>query len=703
MAGPIRITVLVVAEQAKREFKEIAKSADKLDGDLKKSGEKVGKSFLSGFATSTSGIAKILPEVLQGIASNPIGLAAIVGAGLAVAGLLAATITAALGLALGGFFLGLGAFALRKSKPLKDAMKGLGDDVSKSLAKAAEPLEGPLLKGIQTLRDETKKLSPIFSEIFGGLATTIQPLAKGVGELLEGFLGGVKKALPGIVGVVETFAGRMGDIGKALGTMVSTIFQNSGVAKRATDLVVNVIDGLLKGLGGLIFGLTVGFEGTVNLFLLLKDSIGDASTAIGGFLKNNEGIAAIVEKWKPLKTAITDVLHAFTEFAAAPDKAGREAAFGKLIDKIKALWEPLKEFFKTVFQVAWDAVMAFWQNTVQPWITGTVLPFLEKQLKAGVKAIFSAMVDEVTAQLASLPGKAAGALASLASSILTRVTDAARQALTAAGKLVVDVVQSLATLPGKAATAVSTLWGKMTSAFSTAKTNAVAAATSLVSSVVSFLASLPGKAGSALASLWSSISSAFTTAVSNAKTAASNLVSGFISIVTGLPGKAGKALAGAKSAVTGAFSGAGGWLADAGAKIIQGLIDGIRSRLGGITDIMNKAADLARGAWPFSPPKYGPLKKHPMKKAGQNIITELTSGIDSKAASIVTSSSAAAGQVVTGTGAIPSANGGMTSTGVGGVVINFNGVVGDPLAVGKQIDAVMQKYVRGTGKKVSFA
>jgi len=57
----------------------------------------------------------------------------------------------------------------------------------------------------------------------------------------------------------------------------------------------------------------------------------------------------------------------------------------------------------------------------------------------------------------------------------------------------------------------------------------------------------------------------------------------------------------------GALSGVGTWLLDSGKALIQGFIDGITGMVGGIGDAVGGVIDWARGFFPNSPAKRGPL------------------------------------------------------------------------------------------------
>lgn len=96
-----------------------------------------------------------------------------------------------------------------------------------------------------------------------------------------------------------------------------------------------------------------------------------------------------------------------------------------------------------------------------------------------------------------------------------------------------------------------------------------------------------------------------------------------------------------------------GMLYGAGQNIIDSLIAGIKSKFSSIGDAVRQAASIARGFFPFSPAKEGPLSGSgdPMI-AGQKIIQRLATGIDMEAPSLTGAMSNATSNVLMGAGAV---------------------------------------------------
>jgi len=66
------------------------------------------------------------------------------------------------------------------------------------------------------------------------------------------------------------------------------------------------------------------------------------------------------------------------------------------------------------------------------------------------------------------------------------------------------------------------------------------------------------------------------------------------------------------------FTGVGSWLVDSGRALIEGFIDGIKAMVGKVGDAVGSVVDWARGFFPNSPAKRGPLSGSGWTKLGQS-------------------------------------------------------------------------------------
>jgi TP901 family phage tail tape measure protein len=147
----------------------------------------------------------------------------------------------------------------------------------------------------------------------------------------------------------------------------------------------------------------------------------------------------------------------------------------------------------------------------------------------------------------------------------------------------------------------------------------VSAVGNMISNVVSFFASLPGKAASAISGLPGRLLNIINTAMQNIGRAIANGVSNAVTVLSALPGR-----------LAGAIAGLGGTLFRAGVNAMGQLADGLRSMVGKAVGVVTDAAKKIADLWPFSPAKAGPLRRHPMDKAGENLMKMLASGVRAK-------------------------------------------------------------------------
>jgi hypothetical protein len=84
-------------------------------------------------------------------------------------------------------------------------------------------------------------------------------------------------------------------------------------------------------------------------------------------------------------------------------------------------------------------------------------------------------------------------------------------------------------------------------------------------------------------------------------------------------------------------------LLDAGKNIIQGLIDGVKSKIPSLGDVVGAAAKLIKDHFPFSPAKRGPLAgRGGLFYAGQKMMMQLSDGIESQKKLVETATTGAA-------------------------------------------------------------
>lgn len=145
-----------------------------------------------------------------------------------------------------------------------------------------------------------------------------------------------------------------------------------------------------------------------------------------------------------------------------------------------------------------------------------------------------------------------------------------------------------------------------------------------LNAIVSFFQGLGSRIMGGIRSLWDDLVTFFWQIVYGVKNA---VVNGFNDVVLWL--------AGLGSRILFALGDLGNLLVQAGKNIISGLWRGIEQMWGSVKQKVADIANQVRGLWPFSPAKWGPLRKYPMDEAGMNLMKYLGEGINKGVPSVL--------------------------------------------------------------------
>lgn len=330
--------------------------------------------------------------------------------------------------------------------------------------------------------------------------------------------------------------------------------------------------------------------------------------------KVREGFARFKEMIPQVAAFVRRIVGMFT------GKGGGGDSLGGLADKVRSMWTQIKDIFTTYLALIrrqieiWVAVITYvWRNygdiimklVVKVWnAVATVIQ--------GVLKVIQGILNIALGILTGDWKRAWNGIKQVFSGVWGIIKGILKLALAWTEAIVRATLRTIANLWKAGWNAVksvaSSIWNSIKSTISNAISNTRANISRGMSSI-----------RSAISSAWNSAKSMTSNAWNSIKTAVSRGISNAVSVVRGLPGR-----------VRSALGDLGGVLRGAGQRLIQGLIDGITSKLGALRDKVSSAASTVRNMWPFSPAKDGPLKRYPMDKAGANIVTMLTSGMESK-------------------------------------------------------------------------
>lgn len=349
---------------------------DGTDKSLKKEKGKIEKSLKDTFVDAVSGITKPLGSALSTVFGGLSTLVhpALIVAGVAIAGSLAAVLAPALGAALSGAliaggglsFIGLGAVLLKSKPELVNAAKKLMDSVKKEFTKAALPLLKPLVAALGTLGKVAERITPQLHGIFQNLAPAIQPFALGVGQLVE-------HALPGLNALTAAAAPLLIAIARVLpelGTGFSNFFASiAGSGPAASAFMVD----FLKGTAAAISGLGAGLGWLANQYPKVRD------TLIAGFSAIGKGVVTF---WRSFSGDGPAAMQIFRDFAtvagAAIGVVGK--ALGWLVGQYPAVRSAAITTFNAIKTaiadtVNWVKANSSWLGPLVSGITGAAVAF----------------------------------------------------------------------------------------------------------------------------------------------------------------------------------------------------------------------------------------------------------------------------------------------------------------------------------------
>jgi hypothetical protein len=153
-----------------------------------------------------------------------------------------------------------------------------------------------------------------------------------------------------------------------------------------------------------------------------------------------------------------------------------------------------------------------------------------------------------------------------------------------------------------------------------------------MNAALAFIRSIPGKVSSGLANLKSNAKAKFSDAFEAAKAKGKEKLDAFVTFVKGIPGKAASALSDLGAKVKAKVTEID--LFKAGADLITGLTDGIQSKIESAVSAVRDGAKKIKDLWPGSPVKTGPLTAWNNGKAGRRLMAMLASGIEKGTAEV---------------------------------------------------------------------
>ncbi|MCL2089842.1 MAG: tape measure protein [Micrococcales bacterium] len=559
------------------------------------------------FSKVTSGASDLLGVIL------PLGgaMLAVSSGSLASAlgplGALVPTISGPMGLLAGAV-----AAVIALSPELRDSLGGAVG----ALASAFDGLKEPLSKVVPAVSDLARGIGSFLGGALAGATPALQTMASIAGTVLGGAVSALASLLSSVVapaltavgswmsehqGIVSTLAVAIGAAAVAYGTWIAAtkiwqaVTKAAAAVQAAFNLVMNANPVMLivTAVAALVAGLVYFFTQTETgkkVWAAFTDALGKAWEWLKGVAEKvwpgiQAAVDAVVSWWQ---TNVNPVIEAFGELASAVfERVGMVVSwlwtnvFQPTIDLIIGYWQ----FLWTAVQAAWDvvgppliaAIQAAWE------IASGIL----EGIWNGIQIVFETVWNVMQTIVETILGVIQGVISTVTSLIkgdwdgvwndIKGIFDTVWNGISGIATTTVNAVKK--TISNTLDTIKST-WG---TAWDTVK----------------------GK----VSEIWDGIKSAVTTAIDEVK--------GKIDEI--------------KGKVTGVFSDAATWLVDSGKNIIQGLIDGMNKMMKPAKDAIGGIANTVKGAWPFSPAKWGPFSGsgwYNLPKSGEKIIGQVLRGIE---------------------------------------------------------------------------
>ena len=702
MAGPIRIAILAQALAAQRgikkttgDLKELGKSADKADKPTSRVSDTVTKLTKSAAGAATAGGTAIAPSAAvaaAAVSAAPAGAAA-AGALINVARAAGGAAPALAAIAAAGLFVKLTltqiAPAIVKSlTPVTQAFQRAGAAAGALASKGVAPLAAQFAKvGIPIVAQEMNRIA---------VATN---------KTVKGFLAWANSAsgLTALRRITDATASAFGEVAPhvlalatALGEMIGRI---AGVSLAAGSSGLNRVLDLMTAKLKTISGASVqkGLDGLRAAFITVRDTVVKVSAVVRTAIE-------VYRKYQTQIMLISDVLGVLAIAFGAPIFA-IIAAVGLIVRHFAFVTQAIdkvRSSFKTPGNTAFldnirTAVATVWPAVVSAF----------NQIKAAVMPTLIEITRKVRTELVPALGEFIAAAAPVVAFFIEKFAPIIATAFRTVGAIISGAITIISGIfqvfTGLLRGDWSTLWAGIKTIVRGAATAVKGIISGAFSVIRGYFSALKGVITGLWSGAWRLVGSIAATAVRNASTLIAGLVASvrtkFQQVRDAISSKLDAALGVVRRVVGRIKSAFSIDLSAAGSKIIGTLIAGIGSRAGDVVRKIQGIAQSIRDHFPFSPARRGPLKRKPMFKAGRNIIRDLAAGMSrqSKVEKIATGIAAQIARTNQAPGLFRQkvAN----NRHFAEFNLNIYGLVGDPVALGKQVETVLDRYQSVNGRR----
>lgn len=388
-------------------------------------------------------------------------------------------------------------------------------------------MQAAVTDGLMQIYDAigSENVTGFINSITDGVSKVIPPIKKGISWLKDNLptiaplLAGISAALGGIMVAqkVEAMVTAFKSWKTATeGMTVAQRLLNAAQLTSPIGLVVGLVAGLIAAIV-VLWNTNDGFRDAVtNVWNGIKDFIGDAVQAIGGFFSN----------------------------------------IGNTISQLPQMF-------------------ADWLNNVIATVTGWVSNMASNAASAG-----SQFVDNVINFVQNLPYNIGYMLGTVIGNVISWVADMASNAASAGSQFVSNAINFIQNLPANIARFLSNVISNVVGWVSNMASNATRAGSQFLSNAINFISQLPGRIASFLGSVISNLGSWAGQMASKGAEGARNMFNSVVNGLASLPSSVLSIGSDVVHGIWNGISGAAGWLAGKVKSFASGILDGMKDALG---------------------------------------------------------------------------------------------------------------------------
>ena len=439
----------------------------------------------------------------------------------------------------------------------------------------------PLLAGLPVIGKLFAGLTPQFGIIVGLVAALLAAspeLRAALGELGGAFLSLLQGVMPQITAILGAVLGLFPILGGALAAVVSAVAGAVTWLSQFGDVLVPLAIGVAAGV--VAFKLWTGAIAAWRAATIAATAV----QAAFNLVMNANPIMLIITA---IAALVAGLVYFFTQtelgkaiWAEFTRFLGE--AWTNIVNVATTVFTALGDFFSGVWNgivtavtTAWNAIVAF-LTPVFNFIGALISTYI--QIYVNIFMVFAAVLITIWNAIVNVVTTVWNAIVGFLTPIITWIVD-----------FIVGYFTTLWNF-------WSGVWNAISSFFTGLWNGMVSFVTGVVLQVIQAVMG-PVQALSAWwAGIWNSISSFF-----------SGIWDGMVGAVGNAIGAIGNVVGTIFDRVMSAFGDIGTWLLDSGAALIQGFIDGITGMIGAVGDAVGGVIDWARGFFPNSPAKRGPL------------------------------------------------------------------------------------------------